>query len=228
MGTPILVLCEGSSDDAFLQALIKKRKLDQISVKVLRDDEKQFSGVTGFGERLKGLQAQTGLADCKLVVIMADNDGVPARRFKEVQKQIRQAGNFGIPSKPREIVPPIGQPGGRTVPNIMVLMLPWDDECGCLETLCVTAGTAKNPGLGECVQKFVTCIGASQWDTPKAGKLMARCMLSATAKRRPDIPLGAAWRSGNGNAFPLSGRTFGRVVRFLRALGRRFQGGASS
>jgi hypothetical protein len=67
-------------------------------------------------------------ANRKAIIIVADNDGNPAEAFKNIQKQIGEAG-FTVPTKPRELVQTAG------LSPLSVLMIPWDNEAGCLETL---------------------------------------------------------------------------------------------
>jgi len=217
---PILFVCEGESDEAFFRELISRRRLKGCGVFSIRKE--QTPGIDTIGERLKGLQAETGIEACGLVVVVADNDDSPTQRFSQVQKQIRLAGNFGIPSKPREIVAPINVPQSRHVPKIAVLMLPWDDVGGCLESICLEAGSAKRPGLAKCIASFVKCTRGGRWNISKLSKLKARCMLAVQCPKNPDVSFKWSWTSSRveGDPFPVTQECFGRIVRYLRGLSR--------
>src|SRR4051812_46835450 len=103
MGNKIFVLCEGSSDEAFINALAKQRGLDNVEIKNLPSNTKLSYGIDGFGPRLVGMKLATDLENCKLVLVVADNDQSPDEQFRRVQRQIRQAGGYGIPDNPRQV-----------------------------------------------------------------------------------------------------------------------------
>ncbi|HTX21214.1 MAG TPA: DUF3226 domain-containing protein [Candidatus Aquilonibacter sp.] len=94
-------------------------------------------GKDKFARILTGLVAESSASpdeQRKAIIVVADNDGDPKGAFKNVQDQIQTAG-FAVPKKPREIV---------TTPNLpflCVLMIPWDNDSGCLESLCLEAAT---------------------------------------------------------------------------------------
>lgn len=216
---PIQCICEGSSDEAFLKKVCVSRKLN--GIKIREWPGKITRGINGFHEILTGMLAETQFNHCKLVVVVADNDGTPISRFDEIKAEIRTAEKYGVPDKPRQISQPLEHLSDKHIPDIVVIMLPWDAEEGNLETLLYKAGRANNPQLSVCVERFVKCATAanlSSWDIAKIAKLKARCMLSASAIKNPDVPIEGAWRGDNGDPFPLNSEAFDQLVRYFKQL----------
>lgn len=206
--------------------VVKHYKLcDTIEVRSDRSKDREnniASGVDGFGEILEGLHAAKGLDQRRLVLVIADNDGDPRKRFGQVCTQIKNAGRYGVPTKPRNVVPPIADVDIGVIPDIAVLMLPWDGEHGCLESILYASGSDKNPKLAACVEKFASCAKITTWDAQRIAKFKARCMLSATARVNPEIPLGQAWRGDSGQPFPVTFSGFGKIVRYLKRISQMF------
>jgi hypothetical protein len=183
---------------------------------------KDQAGVSGFGERLKGMLAATGMEQCKLVIIMGDNDGDPKKKFADIIKQITKAGLFGIPTKPRSEIGPLVNEPGRHVPDIVVLMIPWDDTLGAIETICFAAGSSKHPELATCIARFVKCAKAEKWPISKLAKLQVRCMLALLCPHNPDISFKRSWERGRRGpiraAWPVSRREFSTITKYLKSL----------
>ncbi len=155
------------------------------------------SGKDGFGKVLAGLVT----ANYKAIIIVADNDGDPAGAFQNVQRQIKEAG-FTVPNRPRETVATEG------LSALTVLMIPWDEEAGCLETLCLGAANTVYIRQLECADALVKCANAEEWGIAKKSKLRMRGFLSAVCKSDPNTGLRYAWSTDGGrpgNIFPLKG-----------------------
>jgi len=225
--TPILFVCEGESDEAFISEVIKKRKLNGCGVWFLQLSEKPMDqvGASGFGKRLEALLTETGLEACRLVIVMADNDDEPDKKFRDVIDQIKESGElFGIPRTRREIVKPNSIPAGRHVPDIMVLMLPWDSNIGSLETMCYRVGAAKRPALAKCIDTFVKCAKMVNRSTSKLSKSQVRCMLVALWEKNPDVSFKWSWSSSRGPSkqpWPVTHKEFSELVKFLRKVSRK-------
>jgi len=154
-------------------------------------------GKDGFELVLKGLVT----VEREAIIIVADNDGDPETAFRNIQRQINAAG-FTVPSKPREMVASAG------LSPLAVLMIPWDEDAGCLETLCFSAVNARYNRELACAQDLVRCAGADRWDIAKKSKLKMRGFLSAVCKSDPNTGLRYAWGTVNGrpgDIFPLRG-----------------------
>jgi hypothetical protein len=177
------ILVEGVEDKSFLEELLL--------VSNLRDkfefQNGEGRGKNGFEQYLKGLVTVSP----KAIIIVADNDGDPDGAFKNIQKQIAAAG-FMVPNKPRETVATTARS------PLSVLMIPWDNDIGCLETLCVSAANQKYKIELDCAEGLVTCAGAGEWDIAKKAKLRMRGFLSAVCKSDPNTGLRYAWSKDGG------------------------------
>jgi hypothetical protein len=118
-----------------------------------------------------------------LLVIAADNDGVPSQKFKAVVDQIKDAEDYAIPTRPREVArkPPL--------PAVTILMMPWDQELGNLETLCYRAAESERAETAKCVEKFVKCVGANDWEVAQLAKLRIRCLIASSCPTDPNTSL---------------------------------------
>jgi hypothetical protein len=148
----------------------------------------------------------------KAVIVVADNDSNPAESFDLVQKQIRDAEKWGVPTKPREGVKL------DELPPVSVLMLPWDDVPGSIDTICFAAAARKRPEVAACVEAFVRCVKAEGWDVHNASKLRLRCLLSAACKDNPNTGLPRAWSTEKGrpgDLVPLDDECFNEIATFL-------------
>jgi hypothetical protein len=173
---PTLILCEGEEDAAILNAILAERAIGPVEF------HKEFGGVTRFRKSLEGLIPKPKILETKAVIIVADNDAEPAKFFKAVQDEIKFAG-LSAPSNPRERAEQDG------FPPIYVLMVPWDNEAGCLETICLMSAGNNHPNIMECVDALAVCVGANRWDVPKLAKLRMRCYLSAVCESDPNTTL---------------------------------------
>jgi hypothetical protein len=210
--TPI-ILGEGQPDETFFDKLIKARNLGAFD---FRPPARGASyGNTGFQKRLEGLSTETGIEQCKAVIIVADNDSDPDESFQAVVRQLQAVGNWGVPSRPRESVK------AGNLPPLSVLMLPWDGVRGSLDTLCFTAAATKRPPIATCVEAFVKCVKADGWNIEKLSKLRLRCLLSAACKDNPNTGLLYAWSKDKGrpgDLIPLEDKCFNEIADFLASF----------
>ena len=100
---PILVICEGESDEEFIHQLVNEdKRLKGIGVWSLLlpphidDANRDSAGVGGYTKRLQGLLTETGLETCKLIVVMADHDD-PAKKLAEVKKGYQEIPSVWYP-----------------------------------------------------------------------------------------------------------------------------------
>jgi hypothetical protein len=198
-----IILFEGVEDKSFLEEL-----LEVLGLREKFDFQKgDGAGKDGFEQILKGLVISTR----KAIIIVADNDGDPTGMCKNAQKQIGNAG-FTIPKKPRETVETVG------LPPLSVLMIPWDNDAGCLETLCLSAKNSDYNKQLDCADALVKCAGAEGWDIAKKSKLRMRGFLSAVCKSDPNTGLRYAWNRPE-KPFPLKGAAaYNQIAGYLSAF----------
>lgn len=208
-----IILYEGAEDHAFLSELLAVLGLSKNFVFHLnKKGEPDCAGKDGFGKILVGIVS--GSVRHKQIIIVADNDGNPAEAFKNVQNQIGRAG-FVIPQKPREIVET------PNLPPLTMLMIPWDNETGCLETLCLSAANTKYSKQLACADALVKCAGEA-WDVAHKSKLRMRGFLSAICKTNPNTGLRFAWKNDNGrpgDIFPIKGvAAYNQIAQYFKNL----------
>lgn len=208
---PPLVICEGADDCAFLKKIIENRSIGSWSFHFDRDNLRRLGGVKNFGEILTAIEVEREILERRCVLIVADNDGMPASRFQDVQNQIRLAG-YAPPESPRQ---PKAQES--KLPPIIIFMLPWDSSQGCLETVCLSAAANANPRQLECVDSLMQCVGVSEWDLAKSEKLRLRAYLASVCKTDPNTGLQYAW-SRSETLIPIDDPCFNQIAEYLATL----------
>lgn len=200
---PRLLLCEGPEDVAFFQRLIETRSLPRFRIKDTGGKGSKAAGNTNFGRALKALKIEEGVKD---ILVVADNDEAPNQSFSNVCRQIRSAyGPDKVPNRPLQKV--------STDPSVMVLMVPWENNLGCLETLCVGAARTANAQVANHVDQFAAMIGFENWDRQtRKSKMWLRTMLAACCEHDPFVFLGNTFRyRKNQHLIPLDHQCFDRV-----------------
>ena len=203
-----VLLCEGGGDVAFFEHLIKSRKLPDFSVISPRWGTDN-GGVSGYEGRLRALKVQPTFEVVKGLLVVGDNDGDPSSAFGGVKAQIEAAGDFNLPKTPLTVAK--GKPQS---PIVVVMMLPWTDEIGQLETLCLIAMRDTYPELAKCVDQFCQCSGTAEWRRNKLEKMTTRAMLTANCEQDPNTSLSYAW-SRSTDLIPLTHTCFDRIANFL-------------
>ena len=209
---PRLLLCEGPEDKAFFEQLIRTRTLPRFRIRDTGGKILKAAGNTRFGFALKAFKLERGVKD---ILIVADNDEAPDKRFSNVCTQIGDAYDLDkVPSRPLEKV--------SNDPSIMVLMLPWEGEVGCLETLCEESARTANAQIAGHVDYFAAMVGVDNWDKQtRKSKMWLRTMLAATCERDPFVFLGNVFRyHRNQYLIPLDHPCFDRVSNVLSQYGR--------
>jgi hypothetical protein len=141
---PWAIICEGLADKAFFMGLIQELKLPNFDI----PDGK---GRDYFSEMLKGLRVGTQPRKLSAILIVSDNDEDPIRSFGEVQEQIRIATGYPVPEKPMKVARAVGQP------VVLIMMLPWIDIPGCLETLLNMVWQREREAMKICIDEFLKC-----------------------------------------------------------------------
>lgn len=209
-----LILSEGAGDQAFFRHLLSAHNLSGFTI---YERPRSLPAGVVFDQMLKAVKVGSEFEDVRLVVLVADCDSDPEKAFRKVLKQIRTAKGYAVPSKPREVASAEG------VVDTSVLMLPWDNEQGALETVCFDLASGKRPKIGDCVQKFIDCVGVTGWEPTQISKLELRCLMAASCKGDPNTGLQYAW-SPQGrrpkDLIPLNAENprLGRIVEYLASL----------
>jgi hypothetical protein len=215
--SPKIIISEGDHDDAFLENLIRVRGLKGFHF--VKPSKPATYGVDGFQLRLSGLAANVAIdfAACPHLLVVADNDDAPRDQFVKVRKALRLAG-WDEPKKVRETV----AYGAGEGPPASVLMLPWDDDPGCLETLCYISASAHRRKVAACVESLVACVGAGSWPIAKLSKLKMRCFLASVCEKDPNTGLQYAWPKDDKkrptDLIPLENKCFDKIVDYLQTL----------
>ncbi len=209
MPTLPLILYEGVEDKAFLEALFEVH-----GIKNKFQFRPDCGGKDKFKSILQSIVIETG-EQPKSIIIVADNDGEPAKMFKNIRRQTGKAG-FTRPKKPRETVITNG------LPPLSVLMIPWDKDEGCLETLCLSAANKKYKKQLACVDQLIKCVRAQKWDIAKKSKLRMRCLLSSVCKSNPNAGLQFAWSKRGSrpvDIFPIRGvPAFNQIAEYFKNI----------
>src|SRR5262249_48684150 len=147
---------------------------------------------------------------------MADCDDDPAGSFSSVYDQVVAAG-WQRPSAPRQFT--TAKP---TYPPLAVLMLPWDDEVGALETLFYTAASSVWGEAAKCVEEFVTCTGAEKRLPQQVSKCQLRCLIAGLHAKDPNITLAWIWTKEREatHLIPIAHECFNRTVAWLNTVPR--------
>jgi hypothetical protein len=197
-----LIICEGKADVAFLEHLIIERDLPQFQVI-------PANGNSRYQEILLALTAAPGFADLAGILVVADNDLNPAAAFQNVRTQIRDAGGYAVPDAMRI---PVLSP---QFPSIAVLMVPWDDEIGCLETILLDAVRAVKPELAACAEDYAVCTHVNDWNEIEKAKMKLQSLTSVICRSDPTTPVSFVW-SRTEEIISLSQPCFNRIADFLQ------------
>ena len=131
---PNIIVCEGLHDEAFFRSLLRERQLEHFHTTCPGDPITTAGGRDAFSEFLLGLRTIHGFnPNVKNIILVSDNDSDPERSFREVKKQVGLAGNYPIPNQPLKTA------NSGSEPDVTILMLPWENEKGTMETLCLKA-----------------------------------------------------------------------------------------
>jgi hypothetical protein len=213
-----VIVCEGEGDKAFFSHLIEERGLPEFDIFHPADAPGAAGGVSGFGDFLTAMSVPLSVKAVSGILIVADNDVNPGESFTGVQQQIHssagsmQGGSaYGIPAAPLQVAQSVG------LPPVVIMMLPWLDTPGNLETICLDAVYSSNPDLRECLDDYCTCSGTSGWDVSKLSKMRLECVIAALCRSKPATALRYAW-SRSETIIPLAENCFNPIANFLHGF----------
>jgi hypothetical protein len=204
-----LLVCEGYEDKHFFRALIKARNLPEFRVIDTSSKVDKSGGISKFKRAINAFKAQDtrpflALSD---ILVVADNDTNPTQNFIQVQTQIEAVFPGRSPDRPRH--------ASNSTPPVTILMLPWDDERGSLETVCM-GGARKATQIGLKVDAFITDVGGEHWGEPRRGKAWLRTSL-AVRHEDPFITLGHVFKY-RGHLIRLDDHCFDGIAGILESL----------
>jgi len=202
-----LLVCEGHADRLFFQRLIDVRSLERIHIWCANGNSKFDQALSAF--QLKNPKIFTKLTD---IIIVADNDDSPNKRFGSVVEQINRFFGHGF-------APAVPRVKGVKQPRVSILMIPWDGEEGHLERMCVEAARGSNSNLGQNIDWFLDLSGADKWANSRRGKAWLRTYLAAACEKDPCLPLGEVFEQAKHHSLiPVNHSSFDRIADFLRSL----------
>lgn len=196
-----LIICEGKADVAFFDHLIQGRSLPRFQIL-------SAEGKDGYERVLVALSAAPGFGGISGILVVGDNDLNPPAAFRNIQNQIRGAGGYGVPDHPGEAVK------SERSPATVVMMIPWQERVGCLETVLVEAIYDVRPDLKLCVDAYATCTHADVWDEVAQPKMKLQSLLSAICRSDPNTAVSYAWNR-NEDIIPLDRSCFDQIAQFL-------------
>lgn len=212
---PWTIICEGIADQAFFLNMIQERGLPNFDVPF--PTKESGGGRSAFAGMLSGLRVATKPRKIDAILIVSDNDDDPGRSFGEVQKQIRLAEDYPIPETPMQVARAEGQPA------ILIMMLPWTDIPGCLESLYKKIFLRTQNPLMECVDEFLKCACVTRWEeVQKRDKAAFQCFIAGSNKEDPNKGLANLLRKTNhqfNRLFPVTAPEFDGIANVLQNFG---------
>lgn len=210
----------GGADEAFLRALIDNRNLGDISIRNTGDSNPEGKGsFSKFGKLLLYMSTCRGFEEVTDILIVCDSDIDPEENFNNLVRQICTVENQSVMPAIQFVAPTVFLTPSMGSPTLRVLSLPWIDEPGNLECLCVDAAKDTTAHARH-VDVFGNSTGAYFWPSHNSvGKFSMRAILAATNERDPSIGIGKLWEGGNKDRFvPLGHSSFNRVADVLNVF----------
>jgi hypothetical protein len=202
-----LIICEGASDCRFLTLLLERRQITGFQV------VRPANSKDGFENRLRVIRAsEDDLAKIETIVLITDNDDDPAAAFNRIARQVRQAGQYPIPAQPLTVA------RKTDYPDIVIVMIPWEGIEGGLETLILEALADKEPDVRKCLEEYLNCTPARDWNSNKQAKMLLVCMIAGICKGNPAGSLTYLWNTENNLLDLIDHSCFDRLANFLSGL----------
>lgn len=228
-----LIVGEGESDLQFFQELCVKNVIEGFEFAFTGMHEVKPSGEYGeagfeaFGKYLKAFGKTSDLPKVTDIVLVCDSGNIvpanPHQRFLKLRRMITEA-THSEPAIPFRSPDNPNQPDDGARPRVHILILPWFDEEGGIETLCLRAAEQAAGVDGqrviECVKAFANCVDTSNLTKEKQDKFLLQSFLSGSWKRRPEVRVEQIWNTHRSVLIPLDSNVFMRVREFLQAVAR--------
>lgn len=199
------IICEGPADESFFKRLINELNLPNFDIL-------PGKGRGHFAEMLKGLRAGAKASKLDAILIVSDNDDDPSRSFGEVKNQIRIAGGYPIPEEPMRLAKTTGQPA------VLIMMIPWIDIPGCLESLMKQVWQREQEATMLCVEEFLKCSKVVEWEIQKRDKAAVQCFIAGFNREDPNKSL-RFLLDGHNDLLPMNALEFAKIAATLRDFG---------
>ncbi len=209
------LLCEGKADQKFFAKLIEKRGAIPDFLMLPHAD---FYGKDDYTRQLLALKGDpSGFAALRGVLIVVDSADCPKATFRDVCRQIQNAGGYGVPTRPLEIAPAAGHPA------VAVMPIPDERTPGGLEVLCTNYFEAREPWVTACLKAYLECgeIKTLSWSPEKIAKARYQCLVAALHEADPSRALSMAFKSGKNarrRMIHVEDATFDQVYNNLRGF----------
>jgi len=201
-----IIVCEGDSDRRFLDVLLQRRNINSFQT------VKHASGKGGFTNRLRTIRTNDDFAMIKTIILVRDNDDNPTSSFADIVKQVQKAGDYPVPTRPLEVAK------AKNGLGIVIVMLPWTDQEGGLETLVLESISGKEPQVRECLTEYLACTPARSWNTNKQSKMLLACMVAGIVEKNPVGSLSYLWNEENNLKNLLDHQCFNKLATFFLSL----------
>jgi hypothetical protein len=207
-----LLLCEGPDDVAFFQALIEVRDLPKFHIFHTGIKKGEAGGYTKYKTAIEALDVKYGKIHRQFdqILLVGDNDDDPDKRFANIQEHVEGALQIR-PQKVRQFVI-------RKSPDlqIKIMMLPWDNRPGNLETLCYDPAKEADSWMRDKVNDFRSAVKADEWHDSRSKEMWLRSYLAAKCKDNPFVPLFDVFdKYSKLNLIPLKSKHFDNVCKEL-------------
>jgi hypothetical protein len=204
-----LILCEGSSDKAFFNELIRVRNVPDIQVHFPLGADEKTGGIDKFGRFLNAIIAEPTFNTLSSILIVADNDSNHANNFLRVINQIRDAG-YGVPNNELQFfISP------NSLPSIAVMMLPLNQRLGSLESVCLESALSHWNTLNQPLETYFNASQAPNWSIGHQDKMKIQCLIAATCETNPYATISTLFRENQRYHFPLTHTCFDGIANFL-------------
>lgn len=208
-----LIICEGPDDCHFLRLLINARNIPPFHVTDTALAKNATAGNTLFGRRLAAVSTSRHFSNLKDIVLITDCDDDPNASFQNIRDQIQSALGFA----PAAAVTRTPNPSNAF--HISVVMIPWIDIAGCLETLCVAAAKTANEKIAAATDLFAAQVRIETWRPNSQGKMWLRANLAARYERDPFIALGNVFSDPRSHdLIPLNHGSFNQLANYLLSI----------
>ena len=183
-----LLLCEGPDDVAFFKAFLNERKgLPEFRIKYSSLNAGEPGGNSKFGFFLKGWGPKYGkkiFQEFQEILIISDNDDNPAASYSLVKQQIEEALDVKIYGKRQ-----FSYKKQFNNFRVKILMIPWDEDPGNLETLCFDPAKDADAAMTDKVNRFQADVKADKWHDCRSKEMWLRSYLAAKCKDNPFVCL---------------------------------------
>ncbi len=198
-----VIICEGQADKEFFKRLIRERDLPYFDIP-------NGEGRGYFSTILKGIRVGSQKTKLNAILVVSDNDSDPVRAFAEVQEQIRMATGYPVPPRPMEVAKIVGQPA------VLIMMIPWKDIEGCLETLLKAIWERERPPMKICVDEFLRCTNVTEWEIPKRDKAAIQCYIAGSNHEDPTKSLRWYLNKTQNISIPMNSPELDNIANTLR------------